>query len=164
MACPIRRCRRPFRRTRSLDAPGRDFDGVPDAGLRSHDLGRKGLDHIGRQPGGTEAGGDVRRTDVLWLDFAQRSDVALVLPIQCRRCFGGSELRAHGTGQVGIRRLPGLGQGIAEDRGTELRERGIGFAVEKLGQVVGIDAAGLVEGDRKRVGCGGDQPAPPAAR
>jgi hypothetical protein len=81
---------------------------------------------------------------------------AATLPIQCRRCFGGSELHAHGAGQVGIRRLPGLGQGIAEDRGTKLRERGIRFAFEKLGQAVGIDAAGLVEGDRKGVGRRGD--------
>jgi len=141
--------------TGTLDAPRRDLDGVPDPHLRSHDLGREALDDIRWQPRSTEAGRDVGRADVPGLDFAQRGEVALVLRVERGRCFGGGELCAHRAGQVGVRRLPGLCQGIAENRGAELRQGGVRIAFEKLAQVFGIDAAGLIESDRKRIGCRG---------
>ena len=48
-------------------------------------------------------------------------------------------------------------RGIAEHGFAELGERGVRIAVEQFGQVVDIDAAGLVEGDGERVGGGRDQ-------
>ena len=47
--------------------------------------------------------------------------------------------------------------GIAEHRFAELGQGGLGIAVQQFGQVVDIDAAGLVEGDGERVGRGRDQ-------
>ena len=67
------------------------------------------------------------------------------------------ELGADGTRQIGVVRFPGFRAGIAEHRFAELGQGGLGIAVQQFGQVVDIDAAGLVEGDGERVGRGRDQ-------
>ena len=64
---------------------------------------------------------------------------------------------ADGTGQIGVVGLPGFRARVAEHRLAELGERGLRIAVEQLGQMVDIDAAGLVERDGERIGGGRDQ-------
>ena len=82
----------------AVDSPRRDFDRVPDPDTRSHDLGREGVDDIGRQPRGPKPGRDVGRVDVLGLDFAQCREVVLVLAIERGCCLSGGQLCAHGAG------------------------------------------------------------------
>ena len=80
-----------------------------------------------------------------------------ILRIALGRRLGDRQLGADGTREVGVVGLPGFGARIAEHRFAELGEGGLGIAVEQFGQVVDIDAAGLVERDGERVGRGRDQ-------
>ena len=107
--------------------------------------------------GRTETRGDVRRTQVLGLHAPQRRDVARIVRVAFGRRLGDRQLGAHGTREIGVVGLPGFRGRIAEHRLAELGEGGLGIAVEQFGQMVDIDAAGLVEGDGERVGGGRDE-------
>ena len=130
---------------------------MPDADLGAHHLARKGLDDVGRDPGGAGPRGDVGRADVLRLDSAQRDHVPLVLRIERGGRFGDGEPGPHGARQVGVGRLPLCGLRVAEDGRAEFGQRGVRVALQQVGQVIEIDAPGLVQGDGERVGGGRDQ-------
>ena len=111
----------------------------------------------GRNPRGAEAGGDSGGRDVLRLGFEQRLDVSGILGVEGGGRLSGGELGPHRAGEIGVRRLPALGHGIAEDRGAQLLQRLVRLAFQQLGQTLGIDMADLVEGDGERVGGRGDE-------
>ena len=91
-------------------------------------------------------------SQVLRLHLAQRHDVALVLRVEGGRGFGHGELGAHRAGQVGVRRLPGLGARVEEDRRPELGQRRRRLALQQVGHLVEIDAPDLRQGNGERVG------------
>ena len=68
-------------------------------------------------PGRAETRGDVGRTEVLGLDARSAATLRSYCGSQRGRRFGERQLGAHGTGEIGVGGLPGLGAGIAEDRG-----------------------------------------------
>ena len=121
-----------------------------------HHLSGERLHHIGRDPRRAEPGGDIGWAQILGLHLEQRRDVALILWIERRRFFRRRQLAAHGAGQVGVGRFPLLGTRIAEHRRAEFGERVVRIALQQFGQVVGIDAADLVQRHRERVGGAGD--------
>ena len=74
-----------------------------------------------------------------------------------RRHLGEREFGADGPRQIGVVGFPGFRGRIAERGFAKLGESGFGIAVQQFGEVVDIDAAGLIQGDGKRVGRGCDQ-------
>ena len=130
---------------------------MPHACRGAHHFGGEGLDVGGRNPRRAETRGDVRRRQVFGLNTPQRFDVARIVRIALGRRLGERQLGADGTREVGVVRLPGFRRRIAEHRLAELGEGGLGIAVQQLGQVVDVHAAGLVESDGERIGRGRDQ-------
>ena len=130
-----------------VDAPIGDLDGVPDLHPGSHDFGGEGLDNLGRQPRGTGACRDVRGRDVGRLHRFEGGNVTPVSRIERGSGFRGGELATHRAGEIGVGGLPGFGRGIAVDRVAEPGECLLGFAIEELGEVLGVHPPGFVEGD-----------------
>jgi len=112
-----------------VDAPGRDFDGVMDAGLDADDLGREGGDDTCRDPRRAEPRGDVGRLQVFGLDALEGLDIASEAGIAGGGGDRGGELGPNWAREILVGRLPGLdcsgGEiGIEVDA---LAELGFGF-------------------------------------
>ena len=126
------------------------------------DLGDEALDHLGRDPGCAETGGDLRRRQVGRLHPLEGRDVAGEGGIERGVAPGQGELVAHRARQVAVGGLAATGLRILEHRLAEQGQGLVAAAPEQLGDPVEIDQAAFVQRDGERVGGGDDQRLRPA--
>ena len=134
-----------------FDGPGTEFRHMVDLDVSVHRLLDEGDDIGGWNPRRAETRGDIRWTQGRGLNSHQRAHVALKGRIERRGGFRGGKLGADRAGEIGVGGLPRAIGRVLEHGVTELVDHLVTVAMQKLGDMVEVDATALVEHDGKRV-------------